>query len=588
MFRFAPLTLVTFVSALIACDSIADGMLVSVVDESRPLNADGTYVMPDLGAALVNPEYPLTVTTMQSPTPGTLLTGVQTVTVSVTATDSAEAQEQASFLIHLIDLTPPTMSLGLQSAQTRRTTPDGVPYYVTPCNVYPSISATDTCDSNPTLHLWVDGEPWTGLLPVNTVGLHTFYAHASDDSGNSSHASLIFDIRDRPFHSAVMAVEEMLMVDNGSGIESISATVLVGAEAFSVIDINLATVHLWLTDDHGKCLTAGVPILGAYPVHGGPYGHETCEAMYESGYWTLPFEAVFNPPLPSNSVSMLSLTGGGLHDEPEKFDFKSSAAASVDPDPIVTLGQASVLNEDPPLDPLAQTAPLCRWVHEWDPDPDDHFVRAGGTFCDWIMDLLAAGSDPTIRGHGYVYDECMGTENDGGASAVISGGTLTVRLEPPNCCEDCDISVVARPSFKVKLAVNAPAQSAAGGKISIATPCGNAEAIGGAAIGDFDQETVELFGYEVPVYPETAPEAYAFTDNLSCVHEACSIQVSISTSAWMHIYASSNWLNWFAWAQADIFAANVGLTITPSADCPNVAPSTPIEITFPDIEEPIE
>lgn len=115
--------------------------------------------------------------------------------------------------------------------------------------------------------------------------------------------------------------------------------------------------------------------------------------------------------------------------------------------------------------------------------------------CWWAIDLWATPG--SIEGAAKAVDNgCFGGQ--GTAEAVASGGRLKIWLEPADCCLDCEISITAQPHFKARAKVNPPGHAAAGGKISVTAPCGEAVAIGGVAVG-YDEEHVQIPELPIPI-----------------------------------------------------------------------------------------
>lgn len=104
------------------------------------------------------------------------------------------------------------------------------------------------------------------------------------------------------------------------------------------------------------------------------------------------------------------------------------------------------------------------------------------------------------------------------------------------------------------------------------------------AVGDFDTTTIEIgigdYTIPIPVSEGEQSGQQVFQGNLSCVVNACSVDVSIATGAYLSANANATIINWFADAMARVFGSQVGLTVTPNAGpaCNVVNDSTPFKV----------
>jgi len=564
-----------------ALSAAGQSMFLTAEDIDIPLVTSPDFTLPDFGPSLVNPDYPYEVTTTQTPSPGTVFSGLQTVQITIDGTDTNNNTDSVSFQLTLSDGGEPDVTIGLSSPSgSALATPSGVPYFVAPASVSPTASATDLFDSNVELFTYVDGVLWDGT-PVTATGLHTLRVYGHDDAGNVAEESMIFDIRDRPFFNAYAVVESYTCQVGPSGIESIDTTVLLSSDQFFAWDIDLSTVQLWLVDSEGAWLenVDGITICGAYPSPG-TYSSLTCQAQYEDNYWRVSFHKTFATPIDADPPAALEITGGGLNGSPDVFDFTATTPTIVDPDPVATLQNLGVWFEDPPADPPEEPEIQCRWVYKWVLEPEDKFVdsRAVGHELPWWIVVVHAW--PHYIGAGSDGWTALPYDDVNVAGSVQSGAILQVFLQPSACCEDCEISVIANPRFKARARIDPPAEIATGGKLVVQPPhpCPPAEAEGGVAIGYTDQESVNIFGYNIPVWPGVATQDQPFSDSVNCVVDACSINVNILTEAFTRIYVTWTLINVFGSGHSDLFDSDLNITIVPAC---GGTQGDPIRVTFP-------
>ncbi|MCW5762365.1 MAG: hypothetical protein KIT88_03870 [Phycisphaeraceae bacterium] len=538
---------------------------------AAPLDSDGVWMMPDLTDYTVATTAVDPADAWQSVVSGSIFGGPQTVLVEIGGLDGDdEPFAAARLVIALVDVTPPTLVVELLGdGMPPMVSPGGVDYFVAPVTVSAIASALDNVDSVITNSVIpVNGSigcEGPGPVVIASTGYYIYEATATDAAGNTAYYTRMFEVRDRFNHEAAAAIES-LTVTPGTSTDLVEARLLLTSDMFEAEDINLATVALWLSDAEGQPIGSNplVPAPG-YILNG---AYDPSLVGLNAGVWRLAMQGNVPAEALAQAGVRFSVTGSGLHGTPEAFDlmvvsepFAANAAA-----------QPTLLSL---LTPMSSTSSLpnprpgvsCRWVDQLILDEADTHVNIWTGLCgSSVIYVNATGT--SVNGQAHASDAmCFGTSNPAESGGVASGATYIVLLEPRGCCVDCSISIVARPKFKAKAEINPPASALAGGLLSIATPCGNTEAAGGVGVGDFDTSVVEItigdYSFPIPINDASQSVSQTFQGNMSCVVNACRVEVSIATGAYLSVSAAATILNWYAEAFASIRQSDLGLTVTP-------------------------
>lgn len=531
---------------------------------SVSLDDDGSWAMPDLaGYFEALHGEPLATQSLES---DTRVSGVQTLVVDLADGVGAVL---TTVVVHLLDRTAPDVQLDLHANQAVRVGPMGLSYYRAPLEIEPTVVASDAIDAQPQVNVDIGGCTEGGTI-ILEAGYHRIVATSVDEAGNTSVSTRVIEVRDRDHHEAHAILTSYSATAGGAGETDVSATIHLAGLDFDTATVNMATVSAWLVDANGRWLhDRPIPIQDG--IVNGTFDHAAAAIEFEECRWIIGL---------SGSVSLegepvgIHITGSGRHGQPDEYDLLGFASLDLgDPTAFFAdLGIAEDCGSPPPPPP----APACTWKSLFLPDdPDTIWEFDWEGLCTIGYSLRGAASADDIWGKAVAKDHCYIIPHDSSHSGgVASGGTFKVFLEPATCCQDCSISVVARPKFKAKAEVNPPASAVAGGQISVATPCGDAAAVGGVAVGDFDSGTVDvplpgIGDLPIPVGEGDQSGTQIFQGNSSCTHGACSIDISIATSAYWAVNAHASILNWHAEALSEIFAAELGISVTPTAhgDC---------------------
>lgn len=416
------------------------------------------------------------------------------------------------------------------------------------------------------------------LAPVHITnpGFYTLQARFRDAAGNTTTITEIFEVRSHYNYAAKSAVDSITITPNGQ-LDFVEANVLLTGTPTPVCEMAPSTIAVWLLDDQGE------PI-GDSPLRAAP--DTVVNAAYNPNridFDLCVMRLAVQGYVPSGSLSgntvRFEVTGSGSHGTAQEFDFISRrqpfVAEANARQSLSAFAPAPICNCNTPPGP-----PPCTWKSQLISDqPDTYSLWETGPCGGRAISMTAEAT--YMHGTASATDNCWyASVNASISHSVASGGTLKVFLEPQNCCTDCSISIVARPKFKAEATIDPPASASAGGYISVASPCGNANAQGGVAIGDYSTPYVEIFGIPIPVGQGNQSGTQVFQDNLSCVEHSCSVNVSISTGAYVAVNAHSTIKNWIAEARANVFGADVGLTVTPTAipGCNVTNDGTPFEV----------
>lgn len=533
----------------------------------------GTWTMPDLSEFTAETTGVPVADAWQSVPSDMTFGGPQAVIVDIGGLDgNGNPVSAAKLVIALEDVTPPMLEVELLGdGQPPMVSPGGLDYFLAPVTISAESTAFDNVDSVITNSVVpVDGSvgcEGPGPVVIASAGYYIYEATATDAAGNTAYYTRLFEVRDRYNYEATAAIESWT-VTSGAPTDLVEAMLLLTSDMFEVEDINLATVAVWLADSGGESIGGGPLRLASVYVDNGAYDPDLVDL--DAGIWRVTVQGEVPAGAMAQSGLRFSVTGSGLHGTPDAFDFvvgRRPLVARLDADAVLrTEAPPLSMADDPPPPPAI---PPCRWKDELVLDkPDDYVHMWFGVYGSSLITVEATGRH--IWGTANAYDNmCWFTSNAAETGSVASGATYSVFLEGANCCPDCSIAIVARPRFKAQVEINPPASAVAGGLISIATPCGDTQAAGGVGLGDFETETVEVTigDYTFPIMIDDAVQALSqpFQGNLSCTVDACRVDVSIATGAYLSVTAGATILNLYAGAIAKIRDSKLGLTVTPTA-----------------------
>jgi hypothetical protein len=532
------------------------------------LSPGGTYTVPDLTGLAP-------AAAQQRPPAGTVLAGPG---VRLIVVEDAAGTPLAGRVVHLVDRTPPRLSVRIDAGQRPQTTPGGIPYFVAPVAVDVMASASDAVDPAPEVRLWVDGLEGPG--PIQREGLHAVDVMVEDASDNVAARRIMFEIRKRPYYEASMAVERLRYDGPAGAITSVDATILLAASEFDARSINLATTQLMLLGQDGGMLSspAAVEVCpGPCPVPADSAAQ--APAKFQDGYWRLTYHLHLPDGLAEVPARIMiagrSLNRAGASD----FDFRSEAPAVEDGpgrDAFVQRHGSSLLSPPPILaQPCIAPQPECEWKFElqnWSPDECNHY-DANATSCGLFFDLTQHAevnlTDYVGKpdGLGWAEDEsCLGLATS--SCAVIASGRLRMWLEPMPPCTECVIDLRYHARFKARVTVNTPATGVAGGFIQVTGGGLSATAEGAVALGD--NAPIEIVignDWSIPVQIGSGDSlTLPFSSGVQTKElEACAVSVDIASGGYVAVTADgSNFplFDMYGYASGLLFDATPDVSIT--------------------------
>lgn len=419
----------------------------------------------------------------QQPAPGTAIEELGEVTVALHGEGTTGLAYDCDVHVAVEDHTAPDVFFGFDAnARLLASELDGL-----------EVGATDDT-SDAVVELRLDGEPWSGE-GAPSVGYHELTVRAQDDSGNETTVHRVFQVADRPLHTALANVSFFTCEQLAEDVYALETQVVLGAEDFDPKDIKLYSVHLWALDDDGAILNdETVRLAGSVDPEAGGYAYWSTEAFYSNGLWQLQFRT--NPetnPLPG-CPHRLWLTGHGEGDD-GAFEFGAGTDAEADEDPLD--GVDHVINDDAGMAPPQEAyLPGCRWRGEVvNPDYDERVFRF--KFGEYFHHILTLDvSDGLMSGDATAFDTFASLSSDVNDAAEVNGRAgYHVWLEgPENCGCEPEVACTFVPEFKVRVEMNSPAKAAAWGVMDLRSrECGLTKtAKGGLQIGDDSPTEVEV------------------------------------------------------------------------------------------------
>ncbi len=546
---------------------------------AAPLDVDGMWMMPDLTDYMVATTDVDAAGAWQSVASGLVFGGSQTVLVEVGGLDATnEPYIAAKLVLSLVDVTPPDLLSELVNIDPANSpslvSPSGVPYFVSPAQIGIEASATDSVCLEPTVYLYLNGSLVDASASVSESGFYSVRVVAVDGSGNSTSIDKFFEIRDKPEFSGVCVIEDFFVVSAGASQSEVTITILLTGSDFLGNEINLPSVGLWFTDSNGRWINeTPFPIYGAYD-SSGHYNPESTHAFYEKGFMKMTFSGFI--PDGSPDIAGLDLIGSGKIGETGVFDFRSISQIAIDPDPIQTLQNLNLLNDDSTTVPTFQVTPMCHWRQVLDPGLSMVINNSSGfTPCGWAAE--AEAKPMSTKTDGLALDDfttCSGSH--GGAATAHSGAVVKVYVYPAGCCQSCEISIFGTVGFSAYATINPPGRAATAGRLAAVSGAFSMAAAGGIAVGDWSGEFVQWGDISIPVYDQEPPVGELFQDEDSQTLFQCSANIQIHTGAWINVFADARWSNWVAMAHARIENSYMTIQVEPLCLTGQAAPIPPI------------
>lgn len=537
------------------------------------LDANGNAVLPDYGYNLKNLDYQEAITTTQTPAPGTVFHGPQLVWVEVAGIDASEREDFKRFRVELVDEFLPGLNVFRQATAAPLPAPcGGHQYYLAPVQVAVLASASDLQGTQPAVRMLHNGQRYQAGTPITTIGIHVIQVGATDDSGNERWETELFEIRTRPNYPANIWVESIGTTSGPGGIEQVAITVRLTASAFQVKAIHPDSLNLWLENSDGTWIraTGGAPILVEY-----------VDCYYRAMFFAnvAQYGLAQLPP-------GLAVTGRNRNDMAAEFDFVATAAAQMNQDAFVP--PCNDPNPIPIPDPLpcewktqlcTSTPQTCAWANTVD------LGWSVGTSTS-AMGMSVTCTDVSGSGSASLYLNPVAVIVAGFSSTVFSncsktnGGTMRVYLEGTDCCNNCNIHVVANPHISGSASRSGNAAATISGSISVACGCGGgASASGSATVTDGGGSTT-INGVPVPLPSGATTASFAANAQppLDTTCNTCDLSITFSTAGTINCSATVNLLPtkwWNSSASCDFGPSGPGLTVSPSVNCtgPNLPPA---------------
>lgn len=567
MSRWKRITLAAVVLAISWSASAQGQMLLDPPRDMKwGLDRNGSLAMPDIGAELKNLGWSEAVTTTQTPPPGTVYAGPQLVWVEVAAVDASSREDFKRFRVELVDEFPPDVAIVTQaSSQPLQSPCGGQRYYVAPVEVTSLASATDLPGTSPRLRMLHNGLRYDPGTPITVPGLHFVTVIGTDDSGNETRQTDVFEIRTRPNYSADIWVEQIVVSSGELGVQTVLATVRLTASAFPVRTIHPDTLNLWLETAEGNWIraTGGGPILDEY--------HDC--------YHRLMFFANVSQQNLAQLPPRIVLTGRTRGDLGAESDFIASA-----------LAQNDLIDFVPPChdnDPVPEPVPPVPC--EWKTTPCMAVPQA----CAWAnyvdlgwsvgssastMNMWVTCTDVSGNGGASLYLQPLVTLINGFSTTVTSScaktntGFMRIWLEGTDCCHNCTMHVVASPHITGNANISGNASASISGAISVASACGGATASGSATVSDSGgNTTIQGVPTPLPSGATTASFAAIAQPPLDANCNTCDLSITFATGGTIDCSARVNLLPnkwWNSSASCQFGSSGPGLTVTPSVNCP--------------------
>ncbi len=590
--------------ACVACTSVnAQGLKLHPWDEEGvfiasgqegevlrfSLDDTGAFEMPSLLMSEIKNGQKSHWAYYQSPAPGERWTCAdvplaRTVVIEAIAADGTILTGELD--IEIVDHNPPQVDVEIPLSAGMETTVTGLPYFVSSAAFTPTVTVTDDC-AVPCYKVIVNGVEAT-TVNVTEPGFHTLEIVAEDASGNRNGTSMVFQVRERPQASGIGIVHAQSVMPFDADYDELSVSMLVASATTSIDLLHIDSLSLQVMNDESRWVAAtAAPVRDAFAVDG-TYTPTNADAQYDDGYWDVSFDVLV--PAGTN-VGAFDLRGRVSDAGQNAVDFRSIISPAIDANAAVTLAALGLVFDDDQKAPGPRFDWGCQWESEYDPEPVDIDNQGSGfTPCGWFADVVAGPE--WLYGVGLAKDDwttCSGAH--GGSALAQSGGILRVFIfpHPSLCCDQCEISVIADPTFKALATVNPPASALVAGMISVSAPCDSAKAIGVVAVGGYDPDGIDIpfVDGSVPVITTVPPAGSVFHDSLNCTIEACYADISVETGGAITVHADAVSYNWGAQAYGRLFGADADISITPRCLSGLIeGDNEPIPLTFDPWDDP--
>lgn len=451
------------------------------------LDSEGKYIIPSFIDRTIRRNNQECWIVDQIPAPGTILTCPQITTVELEYTCDGVNTFWAQLPIELLDVMPPEVTVVLDSNVQPHMSFGGVLRYLTPGVVVPVITASDTCDDAPATEYLLNGQPYVLGTPITTEGLHFLNVFAEDASGNPANAQVVFEIRQRPSHTAAAVVQSTdceISPDGQTGY--IDVTVMISDDQFDHRDILHSSMRLLLRGSDGSLLNRQlIPIDGGYIDGCEVYQHDTAEVDANLCWVAARFAGEFNPDPVTGCPAALEIIGVGSANGQLTFEWGARTVNVADPNAEQTLLTATGRQEpcgepEPPVPPQPQ--PPCTSVETWFAGPSDDcqdIWSLPGMACTVTAKSRVTAHTKSIRGNGKVSVHNRNTVQWCSGSTQCSAQNVDFLLVnlAGDCC-NCQITITATATVTAAANVNGSdiggfwtATATSTGEMVFVTPC---------------------------------------------------------------------------------------------------------------------
>jgi len=400
--------------------------------------------------------------------------------------------------------------------------------FVAPAVVQPIIEVDDLFDPAPSLELLLDGQPHALGSPVGAIGLHFLVVRATDASGNTSELSIVFEIRERPSHTAEAVVEATHCEVSADGLTgTINATILISAEGFDHRDILLSSVGVMLRSDDGTYINSiPIPIADATEPDCEIFQDHLAAVLIDDCLISIGIEASFQIPPDGGCPVGLDIFGVGASGGALAFEWGARTTNAVDPTPASTL--LNLVNKQGPCGepgppPPPPPPPPCEVVETWMGGVSDDCQHIGGIpgiMCSVFWSTRVTAHTQAVRGRGEVTVHNLSSTQWCSGNTQCSADNVDFLLVDlvGDCC-DCQITFTAGATVVATAHVSGSniggfwtATATASGEMIFLSPCGTEVARAVAAVSKTNPNVTS------PAIDDSQTDQA----NVNCTVQACS------------------------------------------------------------------
>jgi len=464
--------------------------------------------------------------------------------------------------------------------------------------VTPQITVKDDSDPEPTVAVYLDGEPYKIGTVIREPGLHELQVIAKDVSGNVSEEIIYFQILREPHYIATLSLVQWSWWEEGDYAGFDAWLILhgpfipdhrmksLGAYPKEIPVCTVKPLHflLLILDKEDKPLIVDKLILPQRLEECPDEPTSTpCNSVYYDRaqdkvalhFRVTPSERLLHRGVPE----IIKIVGIGLVREGE-FTFESAVSSTANSTLQETLTAIISRGDCRPCVPSATREKNrsiqrceCKWqsfpARKDSPDIDaDTRLRGCAISPGWTEEKYRIHARPSrIDGWGYAFDMCEAQNamipTPGHRGVVTSGLKATPALVHMGscCCQNGPkITLNGDISFGVTVRTRGSALSQIAGVIRVANDIADIQAAGGLSLGSGGTSgTVQIGPVTVPlIVPSGNPGTQLFFDNKVVTRNASSVSVNCLTGIWISMSANGYPLH--AEAQAELYMKRKSVT----------------------------